>query len=88
MMATVVSAAWSFIFTYALLNAFKAIPAIGLRPSEMKEVMGMDASLHAAKAYALDDSLSDSKKKKMAQIDHVGDVESAPKKMFADNAKV
>lgn len=51
-LATVVCAAWSFGFTYALLTLFKHIPFLGLRPSAGKEELGLDASIHGNAAYA------------------------------------
>jgi len=50
-LATVVCACWSFGLAFALLMAFKAVPAIGLRTSENKEVVGLDQTLHNAYAY-------------------------------------
>lgn len=54
LLATVVVSAYSFVLTYVILTACKHIPIIGLRPSNEKEVIGLDVSMHGE--FAMDSS--------------------------------
>lgn len=52
-LAVVVTAATAFILTALILLIFKAIPFLGLRPSEESELKGMDFVSHKEESYKL-----------------------------------
>lgn len=49
---------WSFVLTYAILTAFKNISIIGLRPSNAKEEIGLDRTIHGECVIGIDTSRS------------------------------
>ena len=78
--AALVVATWSFMFTIVILFACKRIACIGLRPSEAKEDLGLDYSIHGSQAWEMPitESFSQSGDSRVALEATANNVDVAP----------